>query len=133
MDKRTARRAAEWAHEWLNGKESLAELLGRFSIHEIAVWRRKYEADAIARAVWAENERCIRAICLACREADDSEGPEAEYQADPSPMWWHGTKECKAAALRASSPPEIPAAISWLAHDSHGCAKCSPLPPEVTR
>ena len=63
----------------------------------------------LAEARREERERNILSICLACREAADRAGPEAEFQADPSPMWWHGAKECKAAAIRLDRPAPAPA------------------------
>lgn len=39
--------ASKWVTEWAEegGREPLVELLVRFAIHEIAVWRRDYDGD----------------------------------------------------------------------------------------
>lgn len=98
----TMREEGERAAEIVKEADRIAHTRGRRSAN--AYIERAIAALVATRereACNAEREACVLATCIMCREALDREGPEVEFQADPTPMWWHGSKECRASAIRA--------------------------------
>jgi hypothetical protein len=68
-----------------------------------------------------ERERCIAAMCPHCAAGDP-----VEFQADPQPMYWHGSRECKAAPIHLlseiKSTPKHVEVLQMVWDDLRNCA-----------